>query len=100
VDARFSDRAVLVPYEAQRHSDGTYSARFTAQPGGTGRYLVVPVGSEINPLAVSKRTLKPVQSGLSYIVTGPAQFGPPVQPLMAARNKQGLKSTFVDQEQL
>ncbi len=100
VDARFADRAALVPYQAQQQADGTFNARFTAQPGGTGQYLVVPVGSEMQPVSVAKRSLKPVSSTISYMVTGPAQFSAPVQSLIAARNKEGLKSSFVDQEQL
>ena len=46
VDARFSDRAALVPYETRGQAGGTYAVRFTAQPGGTGKFLVVPVGLE------------------------------------------------------
>src|ERR1043165_6669450 len=100
VDARYPDRAALVPYETQAQADGLYSARFTAQPGGTGKYLVVPAGSENLPLSVTKRAIKPLTAGLQYVATGPSQFAGSVESLVMQRSKEGLKGAFVDQEQL
>ena len=37
VDARFPDRAALVPYETQAQNDGTYRARFVADSGAVPR---------------------------------------------------------------
>jgi hypothetical protein len=100
VDARFADQARLVAYETQAQIDGTYKVRFTAAPGGTGKYLVVPAGGELTPLSVSKRTVKPVTARAQYLATGPKQFASALQPLLAAHSKEGLKSLFVDQEEL
>ncbi len=100
VDARYPDRAALVPYEAQAQADGTYTLRFTANPGGTGQYLVVPVGQENEPLSIEKRQVKPLKSAGVYMATGPSQFSPGVQPLLAQRSKEGVRGYFVDQEQL
>jgi hypothetical protein len=100
VDARYPDRAGLVAYESQAQADGSYKVRFTAQAGGTGHYLVVPMGAESAPLSVTKRAVKPLQSGLKYVATGPVQFASPVQSLLMQRNKEGFKCAFVDQEQL
>jgi autotransporter-associated beta strand protein len=99
VDARYADRAALVPYETQAQADGSYKARFTAQAGGTGKYLVVPAGSELKPVSVSKRVLKPAPA-VAYLATGPNQFANAVQSLIATRTKEGIKGAFVDQEQL
>jgi hypothetical protein len=97
VDARLADRAALVPYEAQAQGDGTFKARFYGQPGGTGQYVVVVAGSELAPLSVTKRTVKPVRA-VQYLAVGPAQFGTNVQPLVAAHAAEGLTGAFVDQE--
>ncbi|HLX61163.1 MAG TPA: C25 family cysteine peptidase [Planctomycetota bacterium] len=100
VDARYDDRAALLPAEYHLDADGTYRVRFNAPAGGARTFLVVPIGQELAPLAISKRTLKPVQGGLKYLSTGPAQFSSAVQPLLAAHSKEGLRAAFVDQEQL
>jgi len=94
VDARMPDRAALVPFDAQNGK-----VRFLGQPGGTGSYLVVAVGSELAPLAVNAVTLKPVAAA-QYLAVGPAQFSANVQPLLDAHAAAGLKTAFADQEQL
>src|SRR5262249_36846193 len=81
-------------------ADGSFNLRFNALSGGTGKYLVVPVGSELKPVSVTKRTLKPAPGGIQYLATGPLQFAAPAQTLVAARGKEGLKGAFADQEQL
>ncbi|HLX62975.1 MAG TPA: C25 family cysteine peptidase [Planctomycetota bacterium] len=99
VDARFPDRASLVATETQPQADGTLRLRFSASGGGSGRFLVVPVGQELQPLSIVKRQIKAVKA-CAYLATGPAQFGAAVQPMLAARSKEGLRAQFVDQEQL
>ncbi|HLX62492.1 MAG TPA: C25 family cysteine peptidase [Planctomycetota bacterium] len=99
VDARYPDRATLIPYEAQAQADGTYTLRFTAPAGGTGQYLVVPAGQENLPISISKRQVKPV-TAMAYMPVGPAQFSAAVQPLLMQRAKEGLRGSFVDQEQI
>gem|GEM_PF-518832 len=99
VDARYPDRAALVPYETQAQADGTYKLRFTAQSGGAGEYLVVPAGMENQPISVSKRQVKPAKASV-YLATGPNQFSAGVQALLAKRAKEGLRGAFADQEQL
>ena len=100
VDARFPDRAALVPYEAQDQGDGTYKVRFTASGGGTGQYQVVPAGMENAPLSVTRRQVKPLKLTGVYLATGPSQFSAGIQPLLMQRAKEGLRGQFVDQEQL
>ncbi len=100
VDARFPDRAALVPYEAQDQGDGTYKMRFTANGGGTGQYQVVPAGMENAPLSVTRRQVKPVKLTGVYLATGPSQFSAGIQPLLMQRAKEGLRGQFVDQEQI
>ncbi len=97
VDARYPTRPALVAYESKPQPDGTFAIRFRAAPGGTGQYLAVPAGSEISPLSVSKRTPAPIKS-VAYLATGPAQFAAVLNPLLLMRNKEGLRSLFVDQE--
>ncbi len=99
VDARFTDRAVLVPVDV-RDSAGGYRMRFVANPGGSGRYFVVPAGQENRPLSVSARQVKPLAARGMYLATGPSQFAAGVQPLLLARGKEGIRGQFVDQEQL
>ncbi|MEI6235905.1 MAG: C25 family cysteine peptidase [Planctomycetota bacterium] len=99
VDTRFPDRAALVPYEAQAQNDGTYTIRFNAAGGGTGKFLVVPAGSENVPVSVAKCVVKPVKAS-TYLAVGPAQFSAGVQPLLLKRSKEGLRTAFVDQEQI
>jgi hypothetical protein len=99
VDARFPDRAALVPYQTQANANGTFSLRFNAAPGGSGRYLVVPQGQENLPLAVTRRQVKAAKS-FPYIASGPSQFKTGVQPLLMQRAKEGIRSAFVDQEEL
>ncbi|HLX63152.1 MAG TPA: C25 family cysteine peptidase, partial [Planctomycetota bacterium] len=67
--------------------------------GGAGHYLVVPAGQENLPISVSKRQVKPVKA-MTYMPVGPAQFSAAVQPLLMQRAKEGLRGTFVDQEQI
>ncbi len=101
MDARFPDRAALVPFESQAQADGTYKLRFMAGSGGSGQYQVVPLGQENLPLDISKRQIKPLKSSAGvYWAVGPAQFGAGVQPLVTLRAKQGLRGSFIDQEQL
>ncbi len=101
VDARFPDRAVLVPFESQADGKGAYTLRFTATGGGTGQYQIVPMGQENSPVSVSKRQVKPMKSTAGiYWAVGPSQFSAGVQPLLAQRSKEGIRGTFVDQEQL
>ena len=100
VDARYSGREALIPYETQVQADGTYKARFAAAPGGIGQYIVVPEGSEMAPLSVEKRLLRPVKSRVSYLAVGPQQFAAGIQPLLQARTKEGLRAVFVDQEEV
>ncbi len=100
VDTRFPDRAALVPYQTQVQADGTYRLRFSGSAGGSGTYLVVPVGQENLPIAVEKRLVKPVNSSSTYLAVGPSQFSAGVQPLLAKRQKEGLRGSFVDQEQI
>ncbi len=99
VDARFADRAALVPHSTQAAAYGTLTLRFSAAAGGSGKYLVVPKGLEQRPDAVNLRQVKPVKS-TTYLATGPAQFGATVQPLLLQRAKEGLRAQFADQEQL
>jgi hypothetical protein len=99
VDARYPSRAALVGYEARAQADGTYTLRFNAPGGGTGRFLIVPAGLENQPLSVTKRTVKPLKSSV-YLAVGPGQFETGVQPLLTLRAKEGLRGAFVDQEQL
>lgn len=99
VDARFSDRATLVPYSTQPQAEGTYKLRFMAASGGTGHYVCVPQGQENLPISVARRQVKPTKSS-AYLATGPSQFGPAVQPLLAKHAREGIGSAFVDQEQL
>ncbi|HLX61614.1 MAG TPA: C25 family cysteine peptidase, partial [Planctomycetota bacterium] len=100
VDARFTDQAHLIAYQAQVQADGSYKVRFSTAPGGSGKYLVVPAGSELAPLSVSKRTVKPIPGKPRYLAVGPAQFSAALQPLLAAHGKEGLSSVFADQEQI
>ncbi len=100
VDARYPDRAALVPVAAQVQADGSIHARFVANSGGTGRYLVTPVGQENAPLSVTKRNVTPLRLNGTYLATGPAQFAAGVQPLLAKNSKDGIRGSFVDQEQL
>lgn len=100
VDTRFPDRAALVPYETAVQADGSIKARFNAAAGGTGKFLLVPAGSEMQPLAVTKRVVKPLATGRQYLATGPNQFATSVQPLLMMHGKEGIKGAFVDQEQL
>jgi hypothetical protein len=100
VDARFSDRASLVPTETQRDADGTYRVRFSAASGGSGRYLFVPAGRENTPLSVSQRQVKAARLTGTYLATGPAQFATGVQPLLMKRSKEGIRGQFIDQEEL
>jgi hypothetical protein len=95
VDARFPDRAALVPYEAQGQT-----IRFVANSGGLGQYLAVPAGQENHPLVVSKRQVKALKSNGTYLAVGPSQFSSGVQPLLLKHSKEGIKGTFVDQEQI
>ncbi|HLX63332.1 MAG TPA: C25 family cysteine peptidase [Planctomycetota bacterium] len=99
VDARFPARAALVPFETQAQADGSFKLRFVAPAGGSAHFLVVPAGQENAPLSVSKRSVKPLRP-CAYIAAGPSQFGAGVQPLLALRSKEGLRASFVDQEQL
>ncbi len=99
VDARFSDRAALVPSEAQAQADGTYRLRFVAAAGGSGEFLIVPAGMENRPIVVSERRVAPLR-GSVYLATGPVQFGAGVQPLLLQHSREGLRGAFVDQEQL
>jgi len=99
VDARFPDRAMLIPYETQPQADGAYKLRFIAKPGGSGTYLVVPAGQENRPITVSKRQVKALKS-VSYLAVGPNPFSAGVQPLLLQRSKDGLRGAFVDQEQV
>lgn len=94
VDARYPDRATLVPYETQAQADGTFKLRFNASAGGTGHYFVVPAGQENLPLEMSKRQVKPIKPA-AYLAVGPSQFGPSVKPLLVARAKEGLRCAFV-----
>ncbi len=98
VDLRFSDRPALVPAESQ--SDASRHIRFRAAPGGSGKYLIVPVGKELSPLSISARRVQPPRLNAQYVATGPAQFQIALQPLLLARSREGLRSIFVDQEQL
>jgi hypothetical protein len=100
VDARYPDRAALAPMEARAQGDGTYRLRFTGNSGGSGTYLVVPAGQENHPLSISKRSIKPLKAGFTYLATGPSQFNSGMQPLLMARSKDGLRAAFADQEQL
>lgn len=100
VDARFPDRAALVPYESQAQAGGTYKLRFNGASGGMGQFLVVPAGMENVPLSAAKVAVKPYKLSGVYMSTGPSQFNAGVQPLMMQRTKEGLRSSFVDQEQL
>ncbi len=99
VDTRFPDRAALVPYEAQVQADGTYNLRFNAASGGTGQFLVVPFGQENLPISVTKCAVKPAKN-FAYMAVGPVTFSAGVQPLLALHNKEGIRGSFVDQEQL
>ena len=99
VDARFPERAVLVPYEAQAQADGTSRIRFNAGGGGSGQFLVVPSGQENRPVFVAKCSVQPIKN-VSYLAVGPSQFAAGVQPLLMKRAKEGLRGAFVDQEQI
>ena len=100
IDARFPDRTSLAAVETQTQNDGTQTLRFQASSTGTGHYLVVPFGFENAPLAVSSRSLTPLHTTTKFLAVGPAQFASGVQPLIAAHTKEGLRATFVDQEQI
>ncbi|HLX60677.1 MAG TPA: C25 family cysteine peptidase [Planctomycetota bacterium] len=99
VDARYPDRAALAAYESQAQANGTYTLRFNAASGGTGHYLVVPAAQENLPISVTKRQVAPVKA-MTYMPVGPAQFSSAVQPLLMQRAKEGLRGSFVDQEQI
>jgi len=99
VDARFPDRAALIPYETQAQLDGTFKLRFAASAGGTGQFLVVPAGQEHLPISVMKREVKPLKAA-PYLAVGPNPFSAAVQPLLTQRSKEGLRPAFVDQEQI
>ncbi|HLX60329.1 MAG TPA: autotransporter-associated beta strand repeat-containing protein [Planctomycetota bacterium] len=99
VDARFPDRATLIPYETQAQNDGTFALRFNAPSGGTGQFLIVPAGMENKPIAVSKRAVKPL-AAFTYLAIGPSQFSAGAQALLAQRSKEGLRGSFADQEQI
>ncbi len=86
-----------MPYETQAQADGTTTLRFVALPGGTGRYLVVPAGQENLPISVSKCTVRPMKAA-AYLAVGPGQFSVGVQPLLMLRSKEGIRASFVDQE--
>lgn len=98
VDARTPDRALLVPYDTRIKGDGTYTARFTASAGSIGRFLIVPAGSEMAPLSVTLRTVKPVPPNTKYLAVGPLRFASAVQPLLSEHNKEKLRSIYADQE--
>ena len=100
VDARTANHEALVPYQTQLQNDGTYTARFTAAAGRSGRFQIVPAGSEINPLSVTLRAVKPLAKTTKYLAVGPGQFASAIQPLLAAHTKEGLRSLFVDQESI
>ena len=100
VDARYTDRAALVSNETQLQADGTYRARFVANNGGTGKYVVTPVGQENKPISINLRQVRPVRLNGVYLATGPAQFGAGVMNLLKARTKEGVRGQYVDQEQL
>ncbi|MEI6235299.1 MAG: C25 family cysteine peptidase [Planctomycetota bacterium] len=99
VDARFPDRAALVPYKSQLQADGTFKIRFNASGGGTGQFIVVPMGQENRPISVARASVKPIK-GTPYLAVGPSQFSAGVQPLLMLRSKEGLRGAFVDQAQL
>src|SRR5579862_4934711 len=99
VDARFPDRAALIPYETQAQLDGTFKLRFIGSAGRTGRFLVVPAGQEHLPDSVTKSAVKPLRAA-PYLAVGPSQFSSAVEPLLMQRSKEGLRSAFVDQEQI
>ncbi|MEI6231938.1 MAG: C25 family cysteine peptidase [Planctomycetota bacterium] len=100
VDARTPNQEALVPYQTQVQNDGTYTARFTATAGRSGRFQIVPAGSEINPLSVTLRAVKPLAKTTKYLAVGPGQFASAIQPLIVAHTKEGLRSVFVDQESI
>ncbi|HLX64696.1 MAG TPA: C25 family cysteine peptidase [Planctomycetota bacterium] len=99
VDARFPDRAALLPYEIQAQGGGTFKLRFIGSAGGTGQFLVVPAGQEHLPMSITKRAIVPLKAA-PYLAVGPNQFASGVQPLLAQRSKEGLRAAFVDQEQI
>jgi len=100
VDARFPDRAALVPYEAVDQGNGTFKLRFVGASGGTGEFHVVAAGLENGPESVTKRMVKPLKVAGTYLAVGPKQFSASVKPLLVQRAKEGLRGQFVDQEQL
>ncbi len=100
VDARFTDRAALVPTETQAAADGTYRLRFVASTGGSGRYVIVPAGQENAPIAVTQRAVRPAKLNGTYLATGPSQFSSGAQSLLMAHSREGIRGAFVDQEQL
>ncbi|MCZ7646853.1 MAG: C25 family cysteine peptidase [Planctomycetota bacterium] len=101
VDARNLSAPRLVAYETEAQGDGNFRARFTAMPNGRGHgYYVVPQGAELSPLAVVEARVEPLASRIDYLATGPAQFGPSIQPLLDRRAEEGLTTRFVDQQVL
>ena len=52
------------------------------------------------PIAISNRKIMTIRSGINYLATGPVQFAPGVQPLIGLHTKEGLRGTYVDQEQI
>ncbi|MEI6235469.1 MAG: C25 family cysteine peptidase [Planctomycetota bacterium] len=100
VDARFSDRATLVGTETQVQNDGSLLLRFMAPAGGTGKFVVTPVGQENKPVSIDTRLVKPLKLAGTYLATGPSQFAAGVQPLLVKRSREGIRGAFVDQEQL
>lgn len=102
VDARYEDRPVLLSSETRVQGDGKFALRFSAAGGGSGKFFVVPIGQEIQPLAVALRQLRPLTDvrGSGYLAVGPSQFIAGVQPLLLARAKQGLRGTALDQERI
>ena len=99
VDARFPDRAQLVATESRALPNGKYAIRFSVAAGGTNTYLAVPAGDELSPLSITRSILKPLQNGLKYLATGPAQFASAGNMLVSAHSKEGLRGAFVDQVQ-
>ncbi len=102
VNAANPNSPQLIGYQTQTQTQtqgyATYTARFEAT--ATGTVLVIPTGSELQPQAIAVRRLQPVAAGWQYIAVGPSQFASTIQPLISARNAEGLPATFVDQESI
>jgi hypothetical protein len=98
VDRTDASAPKLVEYEWYAEKDGTYTVRFVRRPGR--EYVIVPRGSEKQPLSVALRYIEPLNAGVKYLAVGAGRFENALQPLLAQRTKEGLGAAFGEQERV